>query len=235
MELNVHLRATDDELLTNPTRYHHIVGSLIYLGISHDVHILSQFVSAPTQLHYTHLLQVLHYLCGTISRRLFFPCSSSLQLQAYCDATWASDSSDRRSLSAFCVFLGGSLISWKTKKQTAVSGSSVEAELRAIALVTAEVTWLWWLLANFGVSVSIPTSLFSDSTGAISTALDPVKHELNKHVGVDAFYTRAQVEDGIIAPQYVPLEIQLADLFTKAQTRARHRFYLFKLSVLDPP
>jgi hypothetical protein len=48
---------------------------------------LSQFASAPTQLHYAHLLHVLRYLRGTISRRLFFPRSSSLQLQAYSDAT----------------------------------------------------------------------------------------------------------------------------------------------------
>jgi hypothetical protein len=46
----------------------------------------------------------------------------------------------RRSLSAYYVFLGGSLIAWKTKKQTAVLRSSVEAELRAMALLTTEVT-----------------------------------------------------------------------------------------------
>ena len=97
-------------------------------------------MSAPTQLHYSHLLRVLRYLRGTISRRLFFLRSSSLQLQAYSDATWASDSSDRRSLSAYLVFLGGSLIAWKTKKQVAVSRSSAEAELRALALVTIEIT-----------------------------------------------------------------------------------------------
>jgi hypothetical protein len=36
---------------------------------------------------------------------------------------------DCRSLSAYCVFLGGFLIAWKTKKQIAVSRLSVEAEL----------------------------------------------------------------------------------------------------------
>jgi hypothetical protein len=199
------------------------------------VHILSQFVSAPTQIHYSHLLRVLRYLRGTISRCLFFPRSTSLQLQGYSDATWASDSSDRRSLSAFCVFLGGSLIAWKTKKQTTVSRSSAEAELRAMALLTAEVTWLRWLLEDFGVSVTSPTSLLSDSTGAISIARDPIKHELTKHIGVDASYTRTQVQDQVVALQYVPSELQLADFFTKAQTRAQHRFYLSKLSVVDPP
>jgi len=122
---------------------------------------------------------------------LFFPRSSPLHLQTYSDATWASDHSDRRSLSAYCVFLGSSLIAWKTKKQTAVSHSSVEAKLRAMATVTAEVTWLWWLLEDFGVTVSTPTPLSSDSTGAISIARDPVKHELTKHIGVDASYMQS--------------------------------------------
>jgi hypothetical protein len=119
MELNVHLTPSDGEPLDDLTHYHHIVGSLVYLGvtspeISYFVHILSWFVFAPTQIHFSHLLHVLCYLRETISHQLFFPRSSSLQLKAYCDATWASDPSDHRSLSAYCVFLVGSLIAWKT-------------------------------------------------------------------------------------------------------------------------
>jgi hypothetical protein len=121
MELNVQLRASDGDPLSDPTRYRHLVGSLVYLtvtrpDISYPVHILSPFVSAPTSVHYSHLLRVLRYLHGMITRHLFFPCSSSLQLQAYSNATWASDPSDRRSLSTYYVFLGGSLIAWKMKK-----------------------------------------------------------------------------------------------------------------------
>jgi hypothetical protein len=126
------------------------------------------------------------------------------------------------------------LIAWKTKKQTAVSRSSAEAELRAMATVTAEVTWLRWLLEDFGVMTSTPTPLSSNSTGVISIARDPVKHELTKHIGVDAFYMRSQVHDEVVALYYVPSEFQLADFFTKAQTRAQHSFFLSKLSVVDP-
>jgi hypothetical protein len=132
------------------------------------------------------------------------------------------------------VFLGGSFIAWKTKKQIAVSRSSVEADLRAMALLAAEVTWLRWLLADFGVSVTTPTTILSDSIGAISIAHDPVKHELTKHIGVDTFYVRAEVQDQSIALQYVPSELQLADFFTKTQTKAHHSFFLSKLSVVDP-
>jgi hypothetical protein len=55
-----------------------------------------------------------------------------------------------------------------------------------MALMTAEVTWL---LKDFGVSICMSTPLLSDSTSAISIARDPVKHELTKHIGVDAHYT----------------------------------------------
>jgi hypothetical protein len=158
MELHTHLRATDDVPLEDSTCYHHLVDSLVYLGITRPdisfvVHILSQFMSTPTSVHYSHLLRVLQYLRGTIDRRLFFPSSSSLQLHAYSDATWSSDPSNFKSLSAYCVFLGSSLIAWKNKKQTVVSRSSAEAELRALACVTAEATWLRWLLADFGVAL----------------------------------------------------------------------------------
>src|SRR5438105_14934707 len=115
MELHLRLRATDCVPLQDPTRYRHLVGSPIYLGItrpdiSYVVHILSQFMSAPTSIHYSHLLRVLRYLRGTIDRRLFFSSSSSLQLRAYSDATWGTDPSDFKSISAYCVSFGSSLI-----------------------------------------------------------------------------------------------------------------------------
>jgi hypothetical protein len=166
---------------------------------------------------------------------LFYANSSQLQLHAYSDSTWASDPTDRKSVTGYCIFLGTSPIAWKSKKQTAVSRSSAEAELRALSTTTAEIVWLRWLLADLGVSCHTPTSLLCDSTAAIQIANDPVKHELTKHIGVDAFYTRAQVHDQVVALYYVPSDLQLADFFTKAQTRAQHDFLLSKPSVVDPP
>jgi hypothetical protein len=131
--------------------------------------------------------------------------------------------------------LGSSLIAWKTKKQTVVSRSSAEAELHALAYVTVEVTWLRWLLTNFGVALSSSTPVHCHGTGAINIAQDPVKHELTKHVGVDCFYVRFGVQDKIVSLQCVPSEIQLIDLITKTHTRAQHCFLLFKLNMVDPP
>jgi hypothetical protein len=46
------------------------------------------------------------------------------------------------------------------------------------------------LLADFGISCDVATPLLSDNTGAIQIANDPMKHELTKHIGVDAFFSR---------------------------------------------
>jgi hypothetical protein len=80
------------------------------------------------------------------------------------------------------------LIAWKTEKQIVVSRSSAEAELRALACVIVEVTWLRWLPDDFGIALSSSTRVHCDSTDVISIAQVPMKHELNKHVGVDCFY-----------------------------------------------
>jgi hypothetical protein len=85
MELNVQLRAFDGDPLPDLTRYSHPIGCLVYvvvthLDISYPVHILSQFVSASTSVHYSHLLRVLRYLHDTMSHNLFFYRSSSWQL-----------------------------------------------------------------------------------------------------------------------------------------------------------
>jgi hypothetical protein len=225
MDLHLSLRPTDGTPLEDPSRYRHLVGSLVYLtiarpDIAHAVQILSQFVSAPTSVHYGHLLRVLRYLRGTKTQCLFYDSNSPLQLHAYSDATWASDPTDRRSITGYCILLGSSPVAWKSKKQAVVSRSSTEAELRALATTTAEIIWIRWLLADLDVSCDSPTLLRCDNTGTIQICHDPVKRELTKHIGVDVSFTRYHCHQKTIDLQYVPSELQLVDFFTKAQTRA---------------
>jgi hypothetical protein len=106
--MDLHLKLRPKEL-ADPTRYRHIVGSLVYLtitrpDIAHAVHMLSQFVSTPTSVHYGHLLRVLRYLRGTRSICLLYASDSPLQLHAYSDATWASDPINRCSTIGYIVF-----------------------------------------------------------------------------------------------------------------------------------
>ncbi|XP_048493452.1 uncharacterized mitochondrial protein AtMg00810-like [Beta vulgaris subsp. vulgaris] len=86
---------------------------------------------APLSCGLPHLrvsLHILKYLKGTLDHGLWYKADDTdLQVTAYSDSDWSSCQFSSRSLSAYAVFLGSNMISWKTKKQHSVSKSSVEA------------------------------------------------------------------------------------------------------------
>ncbi|KAE9603997.1 putative RNA-directed DNA polymerase [Lupinus albus] len=81
----------------------------------------------PNDSNYKVALRVLHYLKGAPSQGLFFSSKSHISFSAFSDSDWASCLDSRKSISGFCIFMGPTLISWKTKKQQTVSRSSSEA------------------------------------------------------------------------------------------------------------
>ena len=151
IEYNRCLNSHDGKSLSDATLYRQLVESLIYLtatrlDISYAVYVVSQFMAAPRSPHYAAVLKILRYLKGTIFDGLHFSSHSSLTLQAYSDADWAGDPTDRQSTTGYYFLLGDSLISWRSKKQTIIACSSTEAEYRALATTTAKLIWLRWLL-----------------------------------------------------------------------------------------
>lgn len=82
----------------------------------------------PRRPHWDAALHILKYLRIDPGQGLLFTKISSFSLEAYCDANWASCLNSIKFVSGFVILLGGSLISWKSKKQHTVSLSSAEAE-----------------------------------------------------------------------------------------------------------
>lgn len=116
MESQQNLKDTTGALLPDPLVYRRLVGQLIYLtitrpDISYAVHILNQFMAAPTDVHWQTALKLLRYIKATPGQGLFLSASSPLNLKAFCDADWTTCPMTRRSLSGYCVMLGDSLIS----------------------------------------------------------------------------------------------------------------------------
>nr|GEU40655.1 uncharacterized mitochondrial protein AtMg00810-like [Tanacetum cinerariifolium] len=125
---------TDGDPLPDLSFSQTIMGSLVYLivtrpYISYAVHIVSQFVLAPTTVHWAAVLHVLRYLRGTQFQTLLFPSTSALDLRAYFDSDWADDVVSSNSTTGFCIFLSDSPISRKSIKQDVLSKSSIEPSI----------------------------------------------------------------------------------------------------------
>ena len=136
-------------------------------------------------------------------------------------------------MSAFVVFLGGSPIQWKTKKQGTVSMSSAEAEYRAMVLATKEIKWIIPLMADIGLKVKTPVALHCDSKAAIHIAANPVFHERTKHIERDCHCVRDAVKAGLISTIHVSTKDQIADILTKALGWPQFKALSSKLGVQD--
>lgn len=135
------------KLLEDVELYRRLVGKLMYLtftrpDITFAVHRLCQFTSAPREPHLTAVYKVLSYLKGTIGQGLFYSATSDLQLKGFADGDYGTCTDSRRSVSGFCMFVGPSLVSWKSNKQDTVSMSSAEAEYRSMSAAVKEMLWL---------------------------------------------------------------------------------------------
>ncbi|XP_077221768.1 uncharacterized protein LOC143855510 [Tasmannia lanceolata] len=120
MDPNVKL-VPEGELLEDPGRYRRLVGKLIYLtvtrsDISYAVGVFSQYMSSPRTSHWAAVIQILKYLKGAPGKGLMFKRHGHMKVEGFSDTDWAGSPTDRRSTTGYCTFVGGILVSWKSKK-----------------------------------------------------------------------------------------------------------------------
>ncbi|RVW32968.1 Retrovirus-related Pol polyprotein from transposon TNT 1-94 [Vitis vinifera] len=135
--------------------------------------------------HWDAVIRILRYIKSTPGQGVLYENRGHTQVVGYTDADWAGSPTDRRSTSGYCVFIGGNLISWKSKKQDVVARSSAEAEYRAMALATCELIWLRHLLQELRFGKDEQMKLICDNQAALHIASNPVFHERTKHIEVD--------------------------------------------------
>ena len=238
LDANQKLELAKPEEVVDIGKFQRLVGRLIYLShtrpdIAFPVSMLSQFMHAPSQKHFEAVYRVVRYLKGTPGKGLLFRKSKDLFVEVYTDADWAGCVNDRRSTSGICTFLGGNLVTWRSKKQSVVARSSAEAEFRALANGICEGLWLKRILEELKVQTSQPIRVYCDNNAAVSIAHNPVQHDRTKHVEVDRHFIKEKIEMGLIRLSYVPSCEQRADILTKGLHKGPFLEMRSKLALQD--
>ncbi|GJU85880.1 ribonuclease H-like domain-containing protein [Tanacetum coccineum] len=129
--------------------------------------------------------------------------TGNFNLRAYVDSDWARCPATRKSVFGYCVLLGDSLITWKSKKQSTLFRSSAEAGYRSMASATCEVIWLSNLLCDMGVKNLLPVVMYCENSSALQIAANPVFHEKSKPFEIDVHLVREKVASGVIKTEKI--------------------------------
>ena len=109
-------------------------------------------------------------------------------LEGYCDSHFAGDKDKRISVTGFCVYVCGCLVSWKTRGQKHVTLSLTEAEYVAVLELCQEIMLVRNILEFVGVKVKLPITIFCDNVGAIFLAYNAKTGEYTNHIDVNYHY-----------------------------------------------
>ncbi|GJP39114.1 hypothetical protein CLOM_g23504 [Closterium sp. NIES-68] len=147
--------------------------------------------------------------------------SGEMLLSCYTDASFNSVKADGTSIGGYVCLLGGSAVSWRSKKQNEVGLSSCETEYMALHHGAMEVVWLRRLLEELGVGQEKPTVVFCDNESAVLLAKNACLHGLTKHIRPKWHWVR-RLLDKEVRLEIVKTHQQAADIFTKRLAEADH-------------
>jgi hypothetical protein len=212
------------------------VGALQYVtitrpDISFVVNYVSQFMHTPNMSHWSAMKSILRYLKGTLEYGLTIQPSNKINIHVFADSDWAGCPYDRRSTSGYLVFLGNNLISCSSKKQSTVTRSSIEAEYRGLAMVTAKVVWLQIDFHELGIEISTPI-LWCDNLDATFLAFNLAFHAQTKHIELDYHFIREKIVVGAVQVRFICSQDQIADTLTKPLSTSHFQLLRSKFTVV---
>ena len=240
MEAGKHFqKRTDGEPPFDKQLYQQAVGCLTYAStstrpdISAALGVLSQYMSDPSENHWSGIKRLLRYVKGTLNYGLKFSADDSNLLQGFTDADWAADLDTRRSTSGYIFRIGDATVSWCSKRQLTVARSTTEAEYVALSFAVQECIWLRRLLSEVGCDMSAPTVIHEDNNGAIDLSKNAKHHTRTKHIDISHHFAREKVESGEVVIVHCPTDDMLADVMTKGLARVKFQKFRDALGVCD--
>lgn len=216
--------------------YREAIGALQFLAgntrpdLLHCVALLAKFSACPKEKHWAAIKRVLRYLRGTLSLGIKFEKENKLKPIAYTDADWASDATNRKSISGSLILMSNGPIIFRSAQQQLVALSTTEAEFIAAADTVKELIWMRTMLKELRVDHE-RAELRCDSQTAIRLIKNPEFHRRTKHIDIKYHFIREHWNNETFTILYVSTDEQLADYLTKAVPRKRFAELLSKSNI----
>jgi hypothetical protein len=217
--------------------YREAIGSLLWLSmgtrpdITYAVSQVAKFNSEPGPLHWKAVKRIFRYLQNSLEYGIKFRRSKDNdvvtnsinigKLAGYVDADHARDTDTRRSVTGYLFLLADGPVSWSSKQQSSVALSSMEAEYMAASAACQEAVWLVRVLQELGSTNSNTTILYEDNKSCIQFTKNNSVHKRSKHIDQRYHYIRELVLENKIKLEYIPTELNIADMFTKPLSSER--------------
>ena len=230
---------------TENFNYAAVVGMMLYLSghtrpdIAFAVHQCARYTFCPTRRHEQALIRIGRYLKGTMNRGMTMTPTAEPRVDCYPDADFAGlygheDSQDphcARSRTGFVILAFGCPVLWKSKLQTEIALSTMEAEYVAISTACRDLFPVVDLIRelckasgmNDDFSSKIYIKIHEDNVGALRLGqLEPRRMTpRSKHYAIKYHWFRTHVADKSKRIELTKIDTanQLGDIFTKGLTR----------------
>lgn len=229
MEVNRTFKEAKDPL---DLPYRELIGHLTYLSIctrpdiANAVSRLARFNSSHDQDHWKSAKRVLRYLKATANYSMIYS-KSSLPMHGYVDSDWGQDPIDRKSYSGYVFKFAHGAVSWESKRQPTVALSTAEAEYMAMSSATQEAIFLRNFLRDIFREYCKNRNhtsmlMYSDSQSALNLSKNEVVNNRTKHIDIRHHFVREAVEKGLIRFNYLPTDLNIADILTKPLSKDKH-------------
>jgi hypothetical protein len=178
---------------------------------------LSSVASAPGPVHPKVVKRLMRYFLGSASEGLTLGGPEAVVLECYVDASLVEDG-DSRSQLGHCWRLNSrsGFCSSKSTRDTHVSLSSAESELRALKNALIDVLWAREFLVELGYAQHGSTKIYEDNQAVIDLMGTLRVNARTKHLTKALNFARDHVRRGDIKMMKVASADNVADVFTKA-------------------
>jgi rubrerythrin len=190
----------------------------------------ARFQVKPSNTEITAVKRILQYLNSTRDMELVYSISETktFNFVVYADASFAPQG--EKSTSGWIIFVNGSVVVWKTLKQSITAKSSAEAEYIALSQAVSDAIYLRSILMELGYEVAT-IQVYEDNAAAIQIATNLVFKSKVKQVNVHYHFIRDYVRMGTVEISHIQSRDQVADMFTKGLNGPLFKHLMEKLGL----